>query len=63
LNRNLAILEEIRKRTGESRVQPCPVAERACGQEALWLPQNVLLGGEEDIRDIAEAFRKVVQSA
>ncbi|KIL41368.1 glutamine--scyllo-inositol aminotransferase [Gordoniibacillus kamchatkensis] len=63
LNRNRAILDEVRKRTGEARIQPCPVAERACGQEALWLPQNVLLGGEEDVRDIAAAFRKVVQSA
>lgn len=38
----------------------CPVSERACNGEALWLPQNVLLGTEEDIADIVRAVRKVL---
>jgi dTDP-4-amino-4,6-dideoxygalactose transaminase len=62
LNKNGAILEEIRKRTGESRMYSCPVAERACEKEALWFPQNVLLGDEQDMHDIAQAIRKVVES-
>ncbi len=62
LNQNRAISEEIRKRTGQARRDSCPVAERACEKEALWLPQNVLLGDEQDMHDIAQAIRKVVQS-
>lgn len=62
LNRNRAILEDIRKWTGEARVYECPVAEKACGEEAFWLTQNVLLGDERDMHDIAEAVRKVVTS-
>lgn len=62
LNQNKAILEGIRKWTGESRTYSCPVAEAACSQEAFWLPQNVLLGSEEDMHDIARAIQKVVQS-
>jgi dTDP-4-amino-4,6-dideoxygalactose transaminase len=38
----------------------CPVAERACRYEAMWLPQNVLLGNEEDMEDVVEAVRKVL---
>jgi len=37
----------------------CPVAERACRAEAIWLTQNLLLGTEDDARDIARAFEKV----
>lgn len=40
----------------------CPVAERACRYEAVWLPQNVFLGPEEDIRDIADAVEKVLDN-
>ncbi|MBI2438717.1 MAG: DegT/DnrJ/EryC1/StrS family aminotransferase [Lentisphaerae bacterium] len=38
----------------------CPVAERAAGSEAVWLPQNVLLGSRKDIADIVEAIQKVL---
>ena len=62
LNRNRAIQEEIRKWTGAYRSDSCPVAERLCEKEALWMPQNVLLGDENDIRDIAQAIRKVIRS-
>jgi len=38
----------------------CPVSERACASEALWLPQNVFLGTEKDMDDIASAVEKVI---
>jgi len=38
----------------------CPVSERACQYEAVWLPQNVFLGTEEDMDDIVKAVRKVL---
>jgi dTDP-4-amino-4,6-dideoxygalactose transaminase len=37
----------------------CPVAERACSEEAVWLPQSMLLADEEAMHDIARAIRKV----
>ncbi len=40
----------------------CPVAERACRTEALWLPQNILLGTEEDTQDIIRALQKVFEN-
>ncbi len=36
-----------------------PVAARAAYEEAIWLPHELFLGGEEDVRDIAAAFAKV----
>ena len=41
-----------------SRVH-CPVTERVCAQEAVWLTQNMLLGPEEDMHDIAAAIRRI----
>jgi len=40
----------------------CPVSERACRYEAVWLPQNVLLGTEEDMADVARAVGKVIEN-
>ena len=37
----------------------CPVAERACRTEAVWLTQNALLGGEREVTAIARAIRKI----
>lgn len=37
----------------------CPVSELAAYREALWLPQFVLIGDEEDVRDVARAIEKV----
>lgn len=37
----------------------CPVCERACYEEAVWLYQNMLLGDEQDMADIATAIAKV----
>jgi len=38
----------------------CPVAERACRSEAIWLAQNLFLGDEQDMDDIAAAIEKVL---
>ncbi len=37
----------------------CPNAELICGQQGAWLEQNLLLGSEQDVEDIARAFEKV----
>lgn len=37
----------------------CPVTERICASEAVWLTQNMLLGNEDDIADIARAIKKI----
>jgi len=37
----------------------CPVTERACASEAIWLVQSMLLAEEEDIQNIARAIKKV----
>ena len=62
LNQNKAIIRETKKWLGEERVYSCPISERACDKEILWLAQNVLLGTEEDMHDIAKAVRKVIAS-
>ncbi|MFA6108406.1 MAG: DegT/DnrJ/EryC1/StrS family aminotransferase [Candidatus Latescibacterota bacterium] len=36
-----------------------PVTERACNEEGVWLTQNMLLGPEQDMEDIAAAVRKI----
>lgn len=41
----------------------CPQVERICAEEAVWLTQNLLLGPEEDMRDIARAIRKIQEHA
>ena len=38
----------------------CPVSERAAYREAVWLPQFLLLGSEEEVADIVCAVEKVV---
>ncbi len=42
------------------RVEPCPVAERAC-KDSFWLPQRVLMGDEKDTLDIAAAIAKIYE--
>ncbi len=37
----------------------CPVTERVCDHEAIWLKQEIFLGEPEDMEDIARAIRKV----
>jgi hypothetical protein len=41
----------------------CPVSERAAYEEAVWLPQFLLIGDDHDIHDIAEAIAKVSHHA
>lgn len=38
----------------------CPVAERACRSEAVWLAQNLFLGSRKDMDDIVSAIKKVL---
>ncbi len=38
----------------------CPVSERACRSEAVWLPHNAFLGTRQDMDDIIVAVRKVL---
>jgi dTDP-4-amino-4,6-dideoxygalactose transaminase len=40
----------------------CPIAERACREESIWLTQNLFLGSEDDVEDIARAFEKVYEN-
>jgi dTDP-4-amino-4,6-dideoxygalactose transaminase len=37
----------------------CPVSERACATEAVWIPQTMLLADDQAMHDIAAAVRKV----
>ncbi|MEF3308238.1 DegT/DnrJ/EryC1/StrS family aminotransferase [Paenibacillus sp. GYB004] len=62
LNCNRAVVAEIEKWTGEKRETSCPVSERFDEREGLWLHQNVLLGTEQDMHDIAQALGKVMNS-
>jgi dTDP-4-amino-4,6-dideoxygalactose transaminase len=43
--------------------RPCPVAERIGASEAVWLTQSLLLGGDQEVSDIATAIEKVQRSA
>jgi dTDP-4-amino-4,6-dideoxygalactose transaminase len=40
----------------------CPVSERVAYEEAIWLPQFLLIGNDEDVDDIAEAVAKVMRN-
>jgi dTDP-4-amino-4,6-dideoxygalactose transaminase len=40
----------------------CPVSERAAYEEAVWLPQFLLLGDETDVQEIAHAISKVASN-
>ncbi len=40
----------------------CPVSELACNSEAVWLPQNIFLGTEKDMDDVACAIEKVIKN-
>jgi dTDP-4-amino-4,6-dideoxygalactose transaminase len=41
----------------------CPVSERAAYEEAVWLPQFLLIGEDRDIDDVAAAIAKVLRHA
>lgn len=42
-------------------LRPCPAAERACYQEAVWFSQTMLLGSRADMDSIVEAAAKVLR--
>ncbi len=48
-------------RNGRCRVEPCPVAEASIA-DAFWFPHRVLLGTEEETRDIAAAIGTAAQA-
>lgn len=52
-----------RDSTVPHRVGECPVAERACASEAVWVRQNVLLGAQGDAIDVARALERVQRHA
>jgi dTDP-4-amino-4,6-dideoxygalactose transaminase len=62
LNVNKAIRERCRELTGREHHYACPISERACEKEVLWLTQVTLLEDEEAMYDIARALRKVIRS-
>lgn len=37
----------------------CPVAEKACYDEAVWILQHAMLGAREDMENFARAIRKI----
>ena len=41
----------------------CPENDRLCNEEAVWIPQNVLLGTKSDMDDIALAIGKIQKNA
>jgi hypothetical protein len=45
--------------TLDYRASRCPNSDLICREQGLWLGQNLLLGPDEDIDDIARAFEKV----
>lgn len=40
----------------------CPVSERSAYEEAVWLPQFLLIGENRDVSDVAEAIAKVMHN-
>ncbi|WP_223836803.1 DegT/DnrJ/EryC1/StrS family aminotransferase [Paenibacillus oceani] len=62
LHLNEAILNDSAKRSGTRQTYSCPVTERMCTREVIWLHQNLLLGTEADVDDIARAIAKVADS-
>jgi len=45
------------------RAVSCPVSECAAYQEAVWLPQFLLIGGDRDVDDVLAAIEKVLRHA
>ena len=41
----------------------CPENDRLCNEEAVWIPQNLLLGDKTDMGDIAIAIKKIHKNA
>jgi dTDP-4-amino-4,6-dideoxygalactose transaminase len=41
----------------------CPMNEKVCNEEAVWVFQNVLLGTKQDFNNVAEAILKIQKNA
>ncbi len=41
----------------------CPLNEKLCNEQAIWIPQNILLGSKSDMKNIAFAIEKVFNNA
>jgi dTDP-4-amino-4,6-dideoxygalactose transaminase len=41
----------------------CPLNDQLCNEEAVWIPQNVLLGTDEDMHQITYAIEKIYSNA
>ncbi len=46
-----------------NRQNECPENDRLCNEEAIWLFQNMLLAGKQDMDDIAKAIDKIHKNA
>lgn len=58
LTHSPAVIEGLKK-MGLPGPRPCPIAERVCRNEAVYLTQNMLLGTIQDMDSIVEAIAKV----
>ena len=52
-------LAHLSERTGGGARVSCPVTERACATEAVWLVQRLLLAEQRDMDDIVRAINKI----
>ncbi len=41
----------------------CPLNEKLCNEEAIWIPQNVLLASKSDMNKVAGAIEKIQKNA
>jgi dTDP-4-amino-4,6-dideoxygalactose transaminase len=41
----------------------CPLNEKLCNEQAVWIPQNILLGSKSDMNRIASAIEKIYNNA
>lgn len=41
----------------------CPMNEKLCNEQAVWIPQNILLGSKTDMNNIANAINKIRNNA
>lgn len=48
------------KYAGENR---CPLNEKLCNEQAIWIPQNILLGSKSDMKRISSAIEKIFSNA
>ena len=46
-----------------SEENECPLNDTLCYEEAVWLPQNVLLGSKRDMDSISNAIQKIYDNA